>query len=257
MGAAQARVDALEKWAGAMDDIGWDFSAPGWLDAMGDRGDATRRHVLDAPMLAALPDQGRVIDIGCGEGRFCRMMNARGLEPVGLDPTSELIGAAKSKDPAGSYVQASGEALPFENECFDAAVFYLSLIDIPDFRSAIAEAARVLRPGGLMLVANLHAHATARPRDWPGEGGHWVIEEGVHKHLAVDEIQLERGVPTAWDGIRITNYHRPLSAYLGAFLAAGLTLRQFEDPPFTGPEGEAKEKFRRAPWAFFMSWEKP
>ena len=71
---------------GTMTRIGWEFSAAGWLAAQGDAGDATRRFVLDAPMLAALPKAGRVLDIGCGEGRFCRMMRARGLDPVGLDP---------------------------------------------------------------------------------------------------------------------------------------------------------------------------
>ena len=146
-----------------MRDIGWDFSAPGWLAAMGESGDVTRRYVLDAPMLAALPEAGRALDIGCGEGRFCRMMRARGLAAVGVEPTAGLLAAAKARDPRGEYVNASAEVLPFRDQSFDVAVFYLTLIDILDFRTAIAEAERVLRTGGKLLVANLHSHVTARP----------------------------------------------------------------------------------------------
>ena len=242
---------------GTMTRIGWEFSAAGWLAAQGDAGDATRRFVLDAPMLAALPNAGRVLDIGCGEGRFCRMMRARGLDPVGLEPTLALLAEARLRDPAGSYVEGRAEALPFEAAAFEAVAFYLSLIDIPDFRTAITEAARVLRPGGRLLVANLHAHVTARPRDWAGEGSHWVTKDGKRAYLALDDMMAERAITSAWGDIRIENHHRPLSAYMSAFLDAGLRLTAFEDPPFTGPEGHTKDSFTRVPWAFYMAWKKP
>lgn len=240
-----------------MQEIGWDHSASGWLAAMGDTGDATRRFVTDAPMLAALPSSGHVLDIGCGEGRFCRMMRALGSAPVGLEPTEALITAARSRDPDGCYVQGSAEDLPFGDGHFDVAVLYLTLIDIPDFRAAIREAARVLRPGGSILVANLHSHVTARPRGWVGEGSHWVTEDGDRQYMAIDDMNLERAITSSWGAIRIENHHRPLSAYMTAFLQAGLILRAFQDPPFTGPEGETKDKYTRMPWAYFMSWEKP
>ncbi|MEM8788814.1 MAG: class I SAM-dependent methyltransferase [Pseudomonadota bacterium] len=240
-----------------MTGIGWDHSAAGWLAAIGDAGDPTRRYVLDAPMLDALPAAGMALDIGCGEGRFCRMMTDRGLTAVGIDPTRALIDAARARDPGGAYVRAGAEALPFADRSFDVAVFYLTLIDIADHRVAIAEAARVLRPGGWLLIANLHDYTTARPRDWVGEGAHWVMENGTRKHLAMDDILIERAVPTGWGDIRIQNYHRPLSAYMGALLGAGLILRRFEDPPFTGPKGAMKDKFERMPWSFFMAWQKP
>ena len=240
-----------------MRDIGWDFSAPGWLAAMGESGDVTRRYVLDAPMLAALPEVGRALDIGCGEGRFCRMMHARGLATVGAEPTADLLAAAKARDPQGEYIKASAEVLPFRDQSFDVAVFYLTLIDILDFRAAIAEAVRVLRPGGQLLVANLHSHVTARPRNWEGEGSHWVVKNGERLHLALDDMMAERAITSAWGDIRIENHHRPLSAYMGAFLDAGLRLTAFEDPPFKGPDGETKDKFNRMPWAFFMAWERP
>lgn len=240
-----------------MTGLGWDHSAPGWLTSQGETGDATRQYVLDAPMLAALPATGRVLDIGCAEGRFCRMMAARGLEPVGLDPTAALLEQAKTRHPDGAYVDATAESLPFKDASFDAAVFYLSLIDIPDFRTAITQAVRVLRSGGQLLIANLHSYVTARPRNWVGEGGHWVKQEGEPVHMAIDDMLQERSHVTAWDDIRIENHHRPLSAYMGALLGHGLILRAFKDPPCTSPDPDLNNRYIRMPWAFFMAWEKP
>ena len=237
--------------------LGWDHSAPGWLASMGETGDVTRVHVMDAPMLAALPAQGDVLDIGCGEGRFCRMMQARGLRVVGLDPTAALLDAARARDATGSYIQGGAENLPFEPNSFDAVVFYLSLIDIPDFRAAICEAVRVMRPGGRMVIANLTPHVTARPRNWRGEGNHWVVQGGERQHLAVDDMNRERAITSAWGGIRIENHHRPLSAYMTSLLDAGLILRQFEDPPCTGPDTDTIDRYTRMPWAFLMVWDKP
>lgn len=57
-----------------MNDGGWKASAKAWIADMGEQGDYGRRFVLDAPMIARLRrlNGGRALDIGCGEGRFCR-----------------------------------------------------------------------------------------------------------------------------------------------------------------------------------------
>ena len=231
----------------------WDASAAAWLAHLGETGDATRRDVLDAPMVAALPGQGHALDIGCGEGRFCRMMQAAGLTTVGLDPTAALLDTARNRDPGGHYVTGRAEALPFPAASFDVAVFYLTLIDIPDMPAAIAEAARVLRPGGRLLIANLKPWATARPRDWGGTGGNWAQDR---RFFAIDDMMTDRANTYAWAGIRIVNHHRPLSAYMTACLDAGLTLTTFTDPPYTGSDPDFADKYHRMPWAYLMVWDK-
>ncbi|NRB36463.1 MAG: class I SAM-dependent methyltransferase [Rhodobacteraceae bacterium] len=223
---------------------------------MGKGGDATRAHVLDAPMLAALPATGRALDIGCGEGRFCRMMASRGMQAVGVEPTDALLRAqAQKRDPNGTHLAARAEELPFDDASFDVTVFYLSLIDIPQFRAAISEAARVLRQGGRKLIANLHAYVSARPRIWPNVDSHWVETGDLPRHMAIDDMQEERSTPSRWDEISVTNYHRPLSAYIQALLGAALILRDFADPPATGPDPDVNTHYHRMPWAFFMAWQ--
>ena len=72
---------------------GWNESAAAWIRDVGPNGrDYGRRFVLDAPMLEAVRS-GRfetALDVGCGEGRFCRMMQACGVPTAGIDPTEAL-----------------------------------------------------------------------------------------------------------------------------------------------------------------------
>jgi 2-polyprenyl-3-methyl-5-hydroxy-6-metoxy-1,4-benzoquinol methylase len=94
---------------------GWSESAAAWIADMGDRGDYGREFVLDAPMIERVQARGfgAALDIGCGEGRFCRMLSGRGLLPVGIDPTEELIRHARKRDPDGDYRIGRAEALDF------------------------------------------------------------------------------------------------------------------------------------------------
>ena len=77
----------------------------------------------------------RALDVGCGEGRFCRKLQRLGTAACGLDPVATMIDAAKKRDPEGSYTVGFAEKLPFEDDTFDLVVSYLSLIDI-DFPEA-------------------------------------------------------------------------------------------------------------------------
>jgi SAM-dependent methyltransferase len=173
---------------------------------------------------------------------------------VGLDPTEPLLARAKERDPGGTYVKGSGEQLPFENDSFDVVAFYLTLIDIPDYRKAIQEAARVLRPGGRMVIGNLAPHATTSPSGWVRDAN------GKKLYFPIDNYCEEWGIEVAWAGIKVINYHRPLSDYMSAFLGAGLLLREYLEP-VPGKEFVAMnpdmEYERRVPYLVAMLWEKP
>ncbi|UPT63560.1 MAG: class I SAM-dependent methyltransferase [Hyphomonadaceae bacterium JAD_PAG50586_4] len=146
-----------------MSEDGWEKSASAWVAHMSEHGDFGRRYVLDPVMLplALARTPNRALDVGCGEGRFCRMLAAHGVEMVGVDPTAGLLAHARQRDPTGQYVEARGESLPFEDNAFDLIVSYLSLIDIADASASIAEMSRVLKPGGALLIANLNGFNTA------------------------------------------------------------------------------------------------
>nr|WP_245331975.1 class I SAM-dependent methyltransferase [Bradyrhizobium sp. NAS80.1] len=73
---------------------GWAASAAAWIIEQGDEGDYGRRFVLDAPMQARIEGRGfrNALDVGCGEGRFCRIMQRAGICTTGIDPTEALLG---------------------------------------------------------------------------------------------------------------------------------------------------------------------
>ncbi|MCB8933215.1 MAG: class I SAM-dependent methyltransferase [Chthonomonadaceae bacterium] len=195
----------------------------------------------------------RVLDVGCGEGRFARMLRERGAWVLGVDPIPRLVQEASARDRAGFYLRGSGEQLPVCDGAFDLVVSYLTLIDIPDFRAAIAEMARALRKGGRLVVANINAFCTADPRGWLHD------EAGNKLHFPVDRYLEERPNRVAWKGISVENWHRPMSATMGAFLTCGLTLKQYLEP---APPDDLRaahpewDHFWRVPYFHVLEWEK-
>lgn len=228
---------------------GWETSAAAWIADMGEQGDFGRRFVLDGPMLARVTGRGfrTALDIGCGEGRFCRMLSAQGIATTGIEPTRTLRDTAIRRDPDGRYVDAMAEALPFPDDSFDLVVSYLTLVDIDDAGAAIAEMARVLRPQGAVLVANLNSFNTA---------GHWRKAPNEARQFVIDHYLEPRAVWQNWRGIKIRNWHRPLTVYMQHFLKAGLQLRHFDEPAPTGGDPAKAERYRRVPYFYVMEWQK-
>jgi SAM-dependent methyltransferase len=233
---------------------GWERSAQAWIASMGEQGDWAREHVLDPVMLGRVARDAyrSALDVGCGEGRFCRMLQASGIGTIGIDPTHSLVEQAKRRDPAGDYRLGSAEALPFEAASFDLVVSYLTLVDIADFRAAIREMHRVLKPAGSLLIANLTGFTSA----CAAQG--WVRdEEGQRLHFPVDRYLDEFSFELEWRGIHIRNWHRPLAAYMSVCLEVGLQLSYFAEPEASSGDSSQREIHRRVPWFVVMEWRKP
>jgi SAM-dependent methyltransferase len=231
----------------------WDESANAWIAAQGARGDWSREHVLDAAMLRRIDGRGfaTALDVGCGEGRFCRALRRRGIAAIGIDPTAALLDEARRRDPGGDYHPGQAESLAFADGAFDLVVSYLTLIDIVDFRAALGEMVRVLKPGGSLLIANLTSFVSACVADG------WVRDEdGRQLHYKVDRYLDEFPQWVEWDGIRVENWHRPLGAYMSALLGHGLALRFFEEPVPTSGDPDRAATYRRVPWFVVMEWMK-
>ena len=98
----------------------------------------------------------RVADIGCGDGALVRFMTREGAETVGIECSPAQLARAHAAEPAGGerYIEGVGQDLPLEDATLDLVVFFNSLHHVPveAQEAALAEAARVLKPGGLLYV---------------------------------------------------------------------------------------------------------
>ena len=171
----------------------WDERAQrydGHFDEPGPDGHALRSRL--SVTLAALGNgPGNVLDAGMGPGRLCAILGDRGWTVWGVDASEEMVALARSRLPNASdrLVSASIEVMPFEDDWFDAVVAtgVLEYAVVPD---ALRELARVVRPGGRIVVS--YPNPRAAYRRWKM----WVyypVVRALKRLLRVPAAKLPRG----------------------------------------------------------------
>jgi ubiquinone/menaquinone biosynthesis C-methylase UbiE len=204
---------------------GWEDRAEGWIAWARKPSHDAYAFFRDA-MFELLPQpRGRALEVGCGEGRVCRDLRELGYDVVGLDAAPTLVAAAHATDPDGQYVVGAAEELPFPDDVFDLVVAYNSLMDVADMPCAVAEAARVLVPGGQLVACVTHpmrARGSWEPRR---DGDVYVIERTYFEpyaytfHAARGELEFTFESRTY-----------PLSDYASALERAGLVIEALREP---------------------------
>lgn len=168
----------------------------------------TRRQALAAA-------RGRTIDIGAGTGANLGLYPEAVSELVLAEPDPHMLKRLRPKaaeaDRGAEVVGAPADRLPFEDSSFDTAVFTLVLCTVPDPAAALAEAARILRPGGqLLFVEHVRADDPGlarwqdrleRPWHFCGDGCHCnrdtiaTIEASSFSVEQVEKGQLPKAPP--------------------------------------------------------------
>jgi 2-polyprenyl-6-hydroxyphenyl methylase/3-demethylubiquinone-9 3-methyltransferase len=91
------------------------------------------------------------LDIACGKGRVSRMLNQRRLKTISLDISQEMLDIGYQRGDITKMHRGDGEDLHFDDESFDVVTCIDALVHFPNYKKAISEAHRVLRPNGVYL----------------------------------------------------------------------------------------------------------
>lgn len=121
---------------------------------------------VEAELLRLLPESGigELLDIGTGTGRILELLGGRAARAVGVDQSREMLAIARARLEAAALRnchvrQADMYQLPFPTGSFDAVVIHQVLHFAEDPAEVIAEAGRVLRGGGRLLLVDFAPHA--------------------------------------------------------------------------------------------------
>ena len=156
--------------------------------------------------LDALPP-GDVLDAACGTGRWAAYLAGRGHVVTGVDQSPAMLDLARAKLPDARFLDGDLTRLPLADASVDAVVCALALVHVADLTTAIGELARVVRPGGRVVISDVHPFLVLLgwQAQFPTDHGRAYMR--LHAHLPSD--------------------------YATAALDAGLAVRGYAEPRLT------------------------
>ncbi len=213
-------------------DTSWGSAAEWYHEYLETTEDSYQRQVILPNLLRILDIQKgtRVLDIACGQGFFAREFAAAGATVVGADIAKDLIAQAKKLPGNIEYHVAPANALAFAKDIsFDAATVVLAIQNIEDVSGTFAEAARVLKPGGRLILVMMHP-AFRNPQKsswgWDDEAKEQYRRTDAYLSLARTTLLVhpgKKGSPTT------TSYHRSLQDFSKALSKAGFAITRLEE----------------------------
>lgn len=222
----------------------WDGNADAWTKLARAGYDVYRDYLNTPAFFAMLPNvEGLLgLDIGCGEGHNTRLLASQGARVVAIDIAETFIGHARrmegQKSPGIRYQTASAVDLPFADASFDFATGFMSFMDIAEIDRVIAEAYRILKPGGFLQFSITHpCYDTPHRRNLRDESGvTYAIEVGDYFQNLEGEVtewlfgaaplEARAGLPK----FRTPRFTRTLSEWLNLLIGSGFLLERVEEP---------------------------
>jgi SAM-dependent methyltransferase len=156
-------------------------------------------------ILDGLPP-GVALDAACGTGRHAEHLASRGHRVIGVDISPDMLARARTKIPAGEFHEADLHHLPLPDDSVDIVVCAFALTHVPELAPVFAEFARVLRPGGHLVISDVRG----------------LFPDGIHSPLA----RAGTGGGPAY----LRQRRHLASDYLSTAISLGLQVRRCEEP---------------------------
>lgn len=219
---------------------GWDANAGAWIEWTRRGLDSYSSHKL--AFLPLIPPPGRLtVDVGAGEGRVSRELQARGHRVLAIDRSFTMTQSAATypEEPVPAVV-ADAVNLPVPDAAADCAVAFMSLHDIDDIVAAIAEIGRILAVGGKLVMAIVHPLNSAGyfEQDAADPEPPYIIRDAYTEARHYTTTRTRDGLSMTYHGI-----HRPLLAYTEALADAGLVIERLREQTTDDPD----DKWYRIP----------
>jgi SAM-dependent methyltransferase len=175
-------------------------------------------------IIGALPP-GIALDAACGTGRHCAYLAEQGHQVIGVDSSPEMLDRARARVPGADVRHGDLCALPLPDDHVDLVVCALALTHHRDLAPILAEFVRVLRPGGHLVISDVHQEQVllgSQPR-----------------------VRLDGDRPAL-----LAAYRHRASDYLTPALSLGLRLLRCEEPrqPVSGRNAPMVEDTPPGPW---------
>jgi len=232
----------------------WEGNAEAWTALSRQGYDRFRIHFNTPSFMRILPVIKGLsgLDIGCGEGCNTRLLAQQGASMTGIDIAPTFVRYARQAErdaPLGvEYIEGSAARLPFENARFDFATAFMSLQDVADQQGALAEALRVLRPGGFFQFSITHPCFQTPKWGWVNDdsgrktallvGDYFTDRTGRLDEWIFDAAPAE--LKERYPKFKIPYFDHTLSVWLNMLVRAGFLLEAFEEPT---PDDETLAKY--------------
>jgi len=222
----------------------WDGNAAVWTRLARAGYDVYRDYFNTPAFFRMLPSVAGLagLDIGCGEGHNTRLLARSGALVTALDVSEVFVQQARgleAQEPQGiDYLAASAVELPFAAATFGFVTGFMSFMDIPETESVLAEACRVLKPGGFLQFSITHpCYDTPHRRNLRDEQGvTYAIEVGDYfRNLDGDVAEWLFGAapPEVREGLprfKVPRFTRTIGQWLNLVVDSGFLLERVEEP---------------------------
>jgi SAM-dependent methyltransferase len=174
------------------------------------------RAMIEAELARTGGTPGVAVDAGCGTARHAAFLAGLGYEAIGVDATPAMLEVARRAHPHLELREGRLDALPVDDGEADLAVAALTVCHAANLRPVLAELARVVRPGGTVIVSDPHPT---------------MVQLGGVAGFRDRDGDPAEGFTLPF----VPNLHHPMHTYVDAALAAGLEIVECQEPTFTEP----------------------